>query len=525
MVDHFDSSRSDRIDHQPVRPGFGCPGQQAAEATLAASNALADTIAACATPPGQSGVALVRLSGPASVMVAGQIFRPLSPRFPAVAAMPGYTCVPGYIIDPALASAGAAAAIASDRTTGTAELDSAAWIDQVVLTRFSAPHSYTGEDVIEITCHGGTAVKQAILDLLYRLGVQPAGPGEFTRRAFLNGKMDLSQAEAVMDLIAAQAGRRSQVAVRQLHGQLSARILQVRQSLYDLLAQIELILEYPEYDDEQDQEAGLADALAGAGHQIAALTDSFRQGRMLSEGLTVVIAGRPNAGKSSLLNALAGCDRSIVTALPGTTRDTVEQLVDIDGLPVRLIDTAGLHPTVDIVERLGVERARTALLEADLVIWIASPPLDQAANELDEIRDWSEQVHAMLLVAGKDDLTDSTALRSWLQQELPDLPQVSFSAVTLEGLADIRRAISERYTLAGSPACEDLVITNVRHKTCLDQSLARLQRAREALGSGLPLDLVASLVRNALEILAEITGDSVSDELVATIFSRFCIGK
>ncbi len=465
---------------------------------------LAETIAACATPPGISGIAVIRLSGPASLAVAAAIFQPFSSRFPAVADMPGYTCAPGLI----------------HGLSGSAEA-----IDQVILTCFRAPHSYTGEDVIEISCHGGLAVKQAILDLLYTLGVQPAGPGEFTRRAFLNGKLDLSQAEAVMDLIAAQASQRSRAALRQLQGQLSRRLALLKDKLYMLLAQIELILEYPEHEDSDDALHSLQSSLADVSHQLAGLAASFHQGRLLSEGLTVVIAGRPNAGKSSLLNALAGYDRSIVTAVPGTTRDTVEQLVDIDGLPVCLIDTAGLRTTEDVVEQIGVERARSALMAADLVIWLASPPLASVVAELDEIRDWSEQVAALLLVAGKDDLGDSTGLRALLQQELPDLPQVAFSAVTLEGLAAIREAIATRYRAAGSQGSDDILITSSRHKACLDRTLAHLQLARTALIDGLSLDLVASLLRNAMETLAEITGDAVSDELVETIFSRFCIGK
>ncbi|NCA98934.1 MAG: tRNA uridine-5-carboxymethylaminomethyl(34) synthesis GTPase MnmE, partial [Clostridia bacterium] len=322
---------------------------------------LNDTIAASATPPGTSGVALIRLSGPASKAVAAAIFRPQSARFPAADAMAGYTCAPGWIVDP----------LASDQAP----------VDQVVLTHFAAPHSFTGEDVYEITCHGGTAVRQAILELLYSLGVQPAGPGEFTRRAFLNGKLDLAQAEAVMDLIASTAGKRARAAARQLQGHLSREIQSVREDLYALLAQLELVLEYPEHEESSHSQAGLVARLSDAIAHVATLAASFRQGRLLSEGFTVVIVGRPNAGKSSLLNALAGYDRAIVTPVAGTTRDTVEQLVDIGGIPVRLIDTAGLRDTSDLVERIGVDRARSAILEADLVLWLISPPDDWSSPE------------------------------------------------------------------------------------------------------------------------------------------------
>lgn len=482
---------------------------------------LNETIAASATPPGTSGVALIRLSGPASKAVAAAIFRPLSPRFPAADAMPGYTCAPGWMIDP----------ISATQVP----------LDQVVLTHFSAPHSFTGEDVYEITCHGGTAVRQAILDVLFRLGVQPAGPGEFTRRAFLNGKLDLAQAEAVMDLIAATAGKRAQAAARQLQGSLSGEVRAVRTDLYNLLARLELVLEYPEHEESHDAQADLSSGLAAVMAQVAALAASFRQGRLLSEGFTVVIVGRPNAGKSSLLNALAGYDRAIVTPVAGTTRDTVEELVDIGGIPVRLIDTAGLRDTSDLVERIGVDRARSAILEADLILWLISPPddwsseifrLDQSRvdtssldEELDELRDLSEKTEALLLVAGKDDLAASAPLRVWLASELPDLPLVPFSAQTREGLPAIRQAIVDRYDRAGNAQADEALVTSSRHKACLDKTLYSLEAAALELERGDLLDLVAALVRSALDNLAEITGDLVSETLIETIFNRFCVGK
>ena len=482
---------------------------------------LNETIAASATPPGTSGVALIRLSGPASKAVAAAVFRPQSARFPAADAMPGYTCAPGWIVDP----------LSTQQEP----------VDQVVLTCFAAPHSFTGEDVYEITCHGGTAVRQAILDLLYSLGVQPAGPGEFTRRAFLNGKLDLAQAEAVMDLISSAAGKRARAAARQLQGQLSREVQAVRNDLYALLAQLELVLEYPEHEESEQVQVGLMNRLSGAIAQVATLAASFRQGRLLSEGFTVVIVGRPNAGKSSLLNTLAGYDRAIVTPVAGTTRDTVEELVDIGGIPVRLIDTAGLRDTSDLVERIGVDRARSAILEADLVLWLISPPDDWPGDlpqadvarydtsnldeELDELRDLAEKTDALLLVAGKDDLAASEPLRDWLAAELPDLPLVSFSAQTLEGLPAIRQAIVARYEQAGSAQADEALVTSSRHKACLDKTLSSLEAASLELSRGDLLDLVAALVRSALENLAEITGDLVSDTLIETIFSRFCVGK
>ena len=258
---------------------------------------------------------------------------------------------------------------------------------------------------------------------------------------------------------------------------------------------------------------------------MRSLTDSFRQGRLLREGLSVVIAGRPNAGKSSLLNALAGFDRAIVTPVPGTTRDTVEEIVDIGGLPVRLIDTAGLRETADLIERLGVDRARAALQQADLVLWLVSPPLTDLAQEMLEIKAAIATGLPLVLVAGKEDLAGSRQIRAWLGRELPDLALLSFSSLTGEGLDSIRQVIQDRYNQAGSAGSAEILITSSRHKACLDQALACLDQAAAVLQTGMPLDLAASLLRGCAEALAGITGDSVSDELIQTIFSRFCVGK
>ncbi|HBP37588.1 MAG TPA: tRNA uridine-5-carboxymethylaminomethyl(34) synthesis GTPase MnmE [Clostridiales bacterium] len=462
---------------------------------------LGTVCAAVSTPPGPGALAVIRLSGAGSPAAADLIFRPFGTSYPSVSAMPGYTCAFGEIIDPA----------------------DQALIDQVVLTRFTAPHSYTGEEVVEISCHGGTAVKQAILDCLFRFGVQPAEAGEFTRRAFLNGKLDLVQAEAVMDLIQAAARKSSRAAAAQLQGRLSHDIRQIAEAVYGLLAQAELILEYPEHEETGAAMSGLAAQLDDLRQQLRELAGSYRQGRLLREGLTVVIAGRPNAGKSSLLNALAGYDRAIVTPVPGTTRDTVEELVDIGGLPVRLIDTAGLRETVDLIEKMGVDRAREALRNADLVFWLVAPPLEALDAEAEEIKMAAGQ--PMVVVAGKEDLTDSQPLRKKLQDLLPGYPIVPFSALTGEGLDSLRQVIQDHYRQAGSSGSDEVVVTNSRHKACLDQALEYLDQAAAALASGIPLDLAASLLRGCAEALAGITGDSVSEELIRTIFSRFCIGK
>lgn len=466
-------------------------------------NPFHDVCAALATPPGQSGLAVIRLSGPGSARAVDLLFRPNSPRFGPVAAMAGYTCAVGDLIDP----------------------EDAGLIDQVVITRFVAPHSFTGEDVVEISCHGGVSVKQTILDRLFKLGVQPAEPGEFSKRAFMNGKMDLAQAEAVMDLIQAEARRSTKAAAAQLHGALSGRIRRLSDAVYRLLAQVELILEYPEHEETDEAQDSLASGLEFLADSMAALQASFNQGRILREGMTVVIAGRPNAGKSSLLNALAGYDRAIVTSVPGTTRDTIEELVDINGIPVRLIDTAGLRTTDDLVEKIGVDRARSALRQADLVFWLASPPLSGLDDELREIRRVLAAGIPVIAIAGKDDLAESRIIRRYLDENLNQGDVVAFSAVSGEGLPVLRRLILDQYERIGSPSGQEVLITNSRHKACLDQAAARVAEAIHTIRSGIPLDLTASLLHNSAAALAAITGDQVSEELINTIFSRFCVGK
>lgn len=415
--------------------------------------------------------------------------------------MPGYTCAYGSIYNP----------------------DNEHLVDQVVLTVFRAPHSFTGEDMVEISCHGGIAVKQLILDSLFKLGISPAEPGEFTRRAFMNGKLDLMQAEAIMDLIQAGAQKASRVAAVQLQGVLSKKIRQLADQLYQVQAELELILEFPEHEDSEPSIKGLARHISQLKNDLNQLSDSFRQGRMLREGMTVVIAGKPNAGKSSLLNALAGYDRAIVTAVPGTTRDTVEEMVDVEGLPVNLIDTAGLRQTEDEVEKQGVDRAVAALKGADLVFWLISPPAADINADITAVRE--AECQNLILIAGKDDLAEGDKIREILNQELPELPVLTFSAVSKEGLGAVRAAIVEKYNQAGSHMSEDVLVTNSRHHVCLLRSADLLTQAERALHTGITLDLVATLLRSAAETLADLTGDSVSEKLVDTIFSRFCVGK
>lgn len=476
-------------------------------------------IAAVATPPGIGALAVIRMTGADAAAVADRMFVPAgggnSPAG-AVSRMPGRTCAVGRILDPADGSV----------------------IDEVVLTRFCAPRSYTGEEMVEISCHGGAAVKRRILDALFACGAVPAGPGEFSRRAFLNGKMDLSQAEAVMDLISASASRTARAAASQLGGALSRHVRGIAEDLYLVLGRLEMSIEYPEHDEADGALADLARDVAALAARTRTLAATHARGRMLREGLTIVIAGRPNVGKSSLLNRLAGFERAIVTEVAGTTRDTVEEIVDIDGLPVRLVDTAGLRETEDLIERLGVDRSRDAIGRADLVLWVYAPDdgpdADDRVADADRTAILEASARArVVVVAGKADIAGSVAsaasLRTLLGEGAPEV--LPFSAVTGEGLDGIRAAIRAVYEQAGAPEGDEVLLLNARHAACVGEALRSLEQACSALADGaggrpaLPHDMVSAILREAAESLAEVTGDAVSDRIVDTVFSRFCVGK
>lgn len=460
-----------------------------------------DVCAAIATPPGQSGLAVIRLTGPGCAERVEPVFQTNQKRFPPVSQMPGYTCAVGDIFDP----------------------EDHRFVDRVVLTRYIAPHSYTGEDMIELSCHGGRAVKQAILSLVFRQGARPAEPGEFTLRAFINGKMDLTQAEAVMDLIASEADLSARNAAAQMKGSLSKTVRGYMDPIYEVLAGVELALEYPDHDESTRDKVPLPDQLKAMAQTINKHADTYDQGRFLREGMTVVLAGRPNVGKSSLLNALAGYDRAIVTDIPGTTRDTVEEMIDISGVPVRLIDTAGLREAGDTIEKIGVARTRKALETADLVFWLLSPPLDDLDQELSDMKQIKSA--PLVPVVSKHDLDTSVKLRERLEKAWPEGRRLTCSALTGDGLDQIKQVIIDTYEKCGVQHEIGLLVTNSRHQVCLKKAAKQLQSAAETIENGLTLDITASMIRGALDALAELTGEYVSDELINAIFSRFCVGK
>ncbi|NLJ70355.1 MAG: tRNA uridine-5-carboxymethylaminomethyl(34) synthesis GTPase MnmE [Clostridiaceae bacterium] len=472
------------------------------------SQTTAATIAAVSTPAGVSGIAVIRLSGNEAGRICDQLFKPLSKRFKPALQMQPYTVGVGYWYD----------------------AEQKHIIDQVVLTYFAAPNSYTGEDLYEISCHGGQYIKQAILESLFVLGAVPAEPGEFSRRAFINGKLDLTEAEGVMDMISAESSRQNQVALQQLRGQLAKEIQSVRESLYQIMAQIEMIIEFPENEDTPEQRAKILAAVKRVERTLSDAVASFTQGRIVREGLHVVISGRPNVGKSSLLNQILGEEKAIVTAIPGTTRDIIEAQIILHGLSVVLTDTAGLRTTDDIVEKEGIERAYQAIEKADLIIYIFSPENEELwFEDLREIQNLLERNKKIVLIAGKKDLPDHKKLSDWLEQHVSALEQkldiLDFSKFEDKKAETIKKYILNFFESLGDSEGDSIMITHLRHHRILQKTLEQVRQAQQAFEQEIPLDLISGLLQAAAEELAELTGDQVSEELIETIFSAFCVGK
>ena len=455
-----------------------------------------DTIAAIATPPGRGGVAVVRISGSRSRAILGELFRQRERRV-ELGARRVYV---GRLLD---------------RTDGDP-------LDDVLVFTMPGPHSYTGEDVAEIQCHGGTVVSQRVLESVCRAGARVAEPGEFTKRAFLNGKLDLAQAEAVADLIAAgsEAGRR--LAWSQLEGSLSSRVATLREVVVAARAYCEATLDFPEDDVPEPTIADLAGRLADVRASLQLLVDGFERARIRYEGARVALVGRPNVGKSSLLNALAGRERALVTAIAGTTRDVIEATIAVGGTPVVLMDTAGIRSTTDAVEALGIERTAAAVADAAAVVAL----FDRAADLLDADRMVADVVRDVptIAVLTKSDLP-ARLTRDDVATLLGSVPVVEVSAMTGAGLTALSDAVGTVLLGADRGADEEVVIFRVRHRDAARQAIEDLSRAERALRERAPLDLVADDLAAAAAALGGITGEISSEDVLDRVFADFCIGK
>ncbi|HES9259051.1 TPA: tRNA uridine-5-carboxymethylaminomethyl(34) synthesis GTPase MnmE [Streptococcus pyogenes] len=451
-----------------------------------------DTITAISTPLGEGAIGIVRLSGTDALAIAQSVFKGKN-----LEQVASHTINYGHIIDP---------------KTGTI-------IDEVMVSVMLAPKTFTRENVVEINTHGGIAVTNEILQLLIRQGARMAEPGEFTKRAFLNGRVDLTQAEAIMDIIRAKTDKAMTIAVKQLDGSLSQLINDTRQEILNTLAQVEVNIDYPEYDDVEEMTTAL---LREKTQEFQSLLENLlrtaKRGKILREGLSTAIIGRPNVGKSSLLNNLLREDKAIVTDIAGTTRDVIEEYVNIKGVPLKLVDTAGIRETDDLVEQIGVERSKKALQEADLVLLVlnASEKLTDQDRALLNLSQGSNRI----ILLNKTDLEQKIEL-----EQLPaDL--ISISVLTNQNINLIEDRINQLFfDNAGLVEQDATYLSNARHISLIEKAVQSLEAVNDGLALGMPVDLLQVDLTRTWEILGEITGDAAPDELITQLFSQFCLGK
>lgn len=455
-----------------------------------------DTITAISTPNGEGGIAVIRVSGPESIETVDRMFQSKT----KLADAASHTVHYGYIHDP----------VTDER------------LEEALVTVMRAPRSFTMEDVVEIGCHGGMVSVRKVLELILHHGARLAEPGEFTKRAFLNGRIDLSQAEAVIDLIRAKSDRAFKIALKQVEGTLSKRIKSLRLQLVELMAHIEVNIDYPEHDVEELTNAYIKDKCHIAIAEVEELLKAANQGKMLREGIVTAIVGRPNVGKSSIMNALTQENKAIVTDIPGTTRDVIEEYVTINGIPLKLLDTAGIRETTDVVERIGVERSRNALSDADLILLVIShnePLQEEDLQLLQEL-----EGRQLIVIVNKSDLAQHVELDR-IREYVAAERIVLMSVQEQQGLVDLEKAISEIF-FEGKLESNDLTyVSNVRHIHLLNKAKESLTEAIQAAEWLTPIDMIQIDIRNAWEQLGEIVGDAVGESLLDQIFSKFCLGK
>lgn len=455
-----------------------------------------DTIAAISTPPGEGAISIVRMSGEEAVSIAQKVFSGKD-----LTQAKSHTINYGHIVDPKTHEE----------------------IDEVMVSLMLAPKTFTREDVVEINCHGGIVATNRILQLLLVNGARLAEPGEFTKRAFLHGRIDLTQAESVMDLIRAKTDRSMKIALNQLDGNLSHLIDSLRKDILDVLAQVEVNIDYPEYDDVEEMTTKLLKEKAiEIKQRIEQLLKTASQGKIMREGLATALVGRPNVGKSSLLNHLLHEDKAIVTDVAGTTRDVIEEYVNVSGVPLKLIDTAGIRETDDKVEKIGVERSKKAIEQSDLVLLVLNAAESLTKEDLELIRLTNDKKRIIIL--NKTDLEEKLD-RKELAKISKNAPVYATSILKNEGVEALEEAISKLFFNGIENSQSTVMVTNARHVALLEKAQNSLDSVLEGISSGMPVDLVQIDMTEAWNLLGEITGESYEDELLDQLFSQFCLGK
>ena len=455
------------------------------------------TIAAISTATGNGGIGIIRMSGKKSFEILNKFFIPANKENEEIK---GYTMKFGYIVNP----------------------ETQEKIDEVLVSYFVSPKSYTTENMCEINSHGGIIVEKKILELCLKNGAELAEPGEFTKRAFLNGRIDLAQAESVIDLINSKSDNEAKASINQLEGNLSKKIHEIRDKLLDVMADIEANIDYPEYDIEDVTNKKIENVLNEIKQDLINLSNSFENGKILKEGVKTIILGKPNAGKSSLLNSILNEERAIVSEYAGTTRDTIEEYVNIDGISLKLIDTAGIRKTDDKIEEIGVKRALKLSEDADLIIAIFDGSKELDKEDL-EILNIIKNKKSIILLNKKDigdfNLENNENIRNASSNI------IKISAKTGEGVEEIYRKVSELFRTSEIKMNDGIIITNIRHKNQIDKAIGSVNEAIESNNSGLPIDIVSIPIKQILSDLSAITGEDVAEDIINEIFSKFCLGK
>lgn len=450
------------------------------------------TICAISTAPGTGGIGIIRLSGENSFNIVKKIFRPKTN-----SEIKGYSIKYGNVVN------------------AREEI-----VDEVLVSYFKAPKSYTTEDMCEINSHGGLVIMNQILELCLEAGAELAEAGEFTKRAFLNGRIDLSQAEAVIDVINSKTDKEAKVSLDQLKGNLSKEISEIRREIISTMADIEATIDYPEYDIEEVTNKKILDVLENVEFKLKKLEKSFDRGKILRDGIKTAIIGRPNAGKSSLLNVILNEERAIVTDVEGTTRDTIEEYIQIDGIPLKIIDTAGIRKAKDEVEKIGVEKASKIAEDSDIIIAIFDITRE-LNDEDDKILEIIRNKNA-IIVLNKIDLNNQKNIEKIKKIKKP---VIRISTKTRDGIDNLYKEISKIYKLNEIANNGDIIISNNRHKKSIKSAIKNVEEAKNAILVKMPIDIISSNIREILEELGKITGESVTEDVIKEIFSKFCLGK